>query len=112
MHQNVVRHSEIGGWVLLSDFLWMVHEKHKGARAAEEIAWFIVDTGMPSDCEGSIPCYTDVMNSVSGEFLRRYLRGIHTSEAVAGVHMRISQAIESPCGRQSPIRSPIAEPPP
>lgn len=94
-HQHVVRHSEIGGWVLLSDFLWRVHDKYKGALGAEEIAWFIVDTGMPSDCEGSIPCYTDIMNSVSGEFLRRYPRGVHTSEAVAGIHSSIVRAIET-----------------
>jgi hypothetical protein len=94
-HQNVVRHSEIGGWVLLSDFLWMVHDKNKGALGAEEIAWFIVDTGMPSDCEGSIPCYTDIMNSVSGEFLRRYPRGVHTSEAVAGIHSSIVRTIDT-----------------
>lgn len=94
-HQNVVRRSEIGGWVLLAEFLWRVHDRHKDARAAEEIAWFIAETGMPSDCEGYIPCYTDVMNSVAGEFLRRYPRGVHAPEAVAGVHMSIAQAIES-----------------
>ena len=93
--QDAVRHGEIGGWVLLSEFMWRVHDAHKGAQAAEAIAWFIVDTGVPSDCEGYIPCYTNVMNSVVGEFLRRYPRGVHASEAVAGVHSSIVQFVES-----------------
>jgi hypothetical protein len=93
--QNAVADREIGGWVLLPDFLWLVHDTHKGAAAAEEIAWFITETGLPSDCEGHIPCYTDIMNSVAGEFLRRYPRGVHASEAVAGVHSSIARFIET-----------------
>jgi hypothetical protein len=98
-HENIVVHSEIGGWVVLSEFLWRVHDAHKAAQAAEAIAWFIVETGVPSDCEGYIPCYTGIMNSVSGEFLRRYPRGIHASEAVADVHTSLVQAVESLSGR-------------
>ncbi len=95
VHHAVVVHSEIGGWHVLSDFLWTVHDRHKSAQAAEEIAWFIVDTGMPSDCEGSIPCYASIMNAVPGEFLRRYPRGVHTAEAVAGIHSSIARLIET-----------------
>ena len=95
-HQNVVVHDEFGGqWVLLSEALWRVHDAHRSAQAAEAIAWFIVETGVPSDCEGHIPCYTDIMNSLSGEFLRRHPRGLHASEAVAEVHSSLVQAVES-----------------
>ena len=93
--QNVVVHREIGGWVVPSEFLWRVHDTHKGAGTAESIAWFIVETGMPSDCEGYIPCYMGVMNAVNGEFLRRYPRGVHASDAVAGVHSTVTHALES-----------------
>ena len=93
--KNAVADREIGGWVLLPEFLWHVHDRHKSTEAAEELAWFITETGLPSDCEGHIPCYTRVMNSVAGEFLRRYPRGVHASEAVAGVQSSIAQLIET-----------------
>jgi hypothetical protein len=98
-HQDVVVYSEIGGqWVVLPKVLWRVHDAYKSAEAAEAVAWFIVETGVPSDCEGHIPCYTDIMNSVSGEFLRRHPRGLHASEAVAEVHNSLVQAVESLSG--------------
>jgi hypothetical protein len=95
-HQNVVVFTEIGGqWVVLPEVLWRVHDTHKSAEGAEAIAWFIVEAGVPSDCEGYIPCYTDIMNSLAGEFLRRHPRGLRASEAVAGVHSSLVQAVES-----------------
>jgi len=94
-HQDVVVHSEFGGWFLLPEFLWRVHDSHKAAPAADSLAWFIVETGVPSDCEGYIPCYARIMNSGSGEYLRRYPRGAHASEAVANLHTSLVHAVES-----------------
>ena len=99
-HETVVAYSEPAGqWLLIPDVVWRVHDAHKSAESAEEIAWFAVENGYPGECEGYIPCYANIMNWLDGEYLRRHPRGRHGSEAVAQVHSSLVEAVKRLSGR-------------
>ena len=93
-HENVVIYSEPAGqWLLIPEVIWKVHDAHRSAAPSEAIAWFAIENGYPGECEGYIPCYANIMNWLDGEYLRRYPRGPHASEAVNRVHESLTQSV-------------------
>lgn len=95
-HEALVTYSEPAGeWLVVPDAVWMVHDAHKSATTADEIAWFAVVNGYPGECEGYVPCYANILNWLDGEYLRRHPLGRHASEAVALVRSSLDQALKS-----------------
>jgi hypothetical protein len=94
-HDTVVMYSEPAGqWLIVPDVVWRVHTTHKSTPSAEAVAWLAVENGYPSECEGYIPCYANIMNWLHGEYLRRHPRGAHASDAVGQVHSVLAEALK------------------
>lgn len=84
--QNDVVYDEPGGrWMLSPKSVWSLQARHATTSAADELAWFGVQNGLPGECEGYLPCYLDARNLMEGEYLRRAPLGRHAAEAVAEI---------------------------
>jgi hypothetical protein len=98
-HDMLVVYSEPAGeWLVQSDAVWRVHDAHRAAASADEIAWFAVTNGYPGECEGYVPCYANILNWLDGEYLRRHPRGRHASEAVDQVRSSLDEALKNLSG--------------
>lgn len=94
-HDRLVVYSEPAGeWLLNPETVWMVHDAHRSASTADEIAWLAVMNGYPGECEGYVPCYANILNRLDGEYLRRHPGGRHASEAVALVRSSLEEALK------------------
>jgi hypothetical protein len=101
-HETVAIFSEPAGqWLILPAAVWRVHDAHKSTQAAEAIAWFAVENGYPGECEGYVPCYANILNWLDGEYLRRYPRGVHASEAVEQVHTSLAESVKRLAGKDA-----------
>ena len=84
-----------GEWLIVPDVIWKIHDQYRDAAVAEDIAWLAVQNGLPGECEGYVPCDAQGMNTLDGEYLRRYPRGA----ARAGDHRaRERRRWSSRCG--------------
>jgi hypothetical protein len=93
-HQELVAWSEPAGeWLIDAEVIWKLHDQHRESAVAEEMAWLAVQNGLPGECEGYVPCDAHGMNSLDGEYLRRYPRGIHVGEIVERVKGTLEQAV-------------------
>jgi hypothetical protein len=82
-HDQLVIYSEPAGqWLVMPDVPWEVHDAHRKASVADEIAWFVVTNGYPGECEAYVPCHANILNRLDGEYLRRHPRGRHVGEAL------------------------------
>lgn len=71
-----------GQWMLRREAILAERDRHPGTRAADDIAWFAAENGLPGECEGDLPCYIAVADSLQGEYLRTYPAGRHVWQAV------------------------------
>jgi hypothetical protein len=103
-HPQLVVYSEPAGeWLIFPDVIWKLHDQYRDAAVAEEIAWLAVQNGLPGECEGYVPCYAQGMNTLDGEYLRRYPKGAHVALIVERVKGTLEQAIRltsEPDGQQ------------
>ena len=84
--KNDVIYDEPGGrWLVSGSAIWDVHLRQAATTSADDIAWFAVTTGMPSDCEGHVTCYLDAHNRLHGEYLRRQPLGKRAADAVGTI---------------------------
>jgi hypothetical protein len=98
-HEMLVVYSEPAGeWLVQTDAVWRVHDAHRAAVAADEIAWFAVTNGYPGECEGYVPCYANILNWLDGEYLRRHPKGRHASDAVEQVRFSLDGALKNLSG--------------
>jgi hypothetical protein len=98
-HDMLAVYSEPAGeWLVNPDAVWRVHDTHRAAAAADEIAWFAVTNGYPGECEGYVPCYANILNWLDGEYLRRHPKGRHASEAVEQVRSSLDEALKNLSG--------------
>ena len=80
---DVVYDEPGGRWLVAGPTIWETHARQSATTSADDMAWFAVTTGVPSDCEGHITCYLDVHNRLHGEYLRRHPFGKRAAEAVS-----------------------------
>jgi hypothetical protein len=103
-HRELIVYSEPAGeWLIVPDVIWKMHDQHRETAVAEDIAWLAVQNGLEGECEGYVPCDAHGMNTLDGEYLRRYPRGAHVAEALERVTGTLEQSIRlmsEPDGRQ------------
>ena len=81
-HEDLLVYSEPAGqWLIGSDVIGEIYRRHAASAVADEIAWFAATNGLPGECEGYVPCYASILNTLDGEYLRRHPRGAHRAEA-------------------------------
>jgi hypothetical protein len=98
-HEMLVIYSDPAGeWLVTPDAVWRVHDAHRSAASADEIAWFAVVNGYPGECEGYVPCYANILNWLHGEYLRRHPGGRHASEAVEQIRESLDSSIQNLSG--------------
>jgi hypothetical protein len=77
-----------GTWMVGADEYWEVHDRFKGSKLSERIAWQAAQAGMPGECEGALTCYVGRFEILYGRFLAQYPNGEHAAEALE----RVSEA--------------------
>ncbi|HVL66054.1 MAG TPA: hypothetical protein VM364_02200 [Vicinamibacterales bacterium] len=81
--EKLVAYNEPGGvWMIRDTAIWEAHDRVRGTKAADEIAWLAVEVGLGGECEGYVPCYAHRLNRVEGEYLRRHPQGRYVAEAL------------------------------
>lgn len=86
-HDDLIVYSEPAGeWLIRHDLIADLHKRFANRPVADEIAWFSALNGLPGECEGYVPCYASVLNTLYGEYLQRYPRGAHRDQALAGIN--------------------------
>ncbi len=80
---NLLFHIPVGdgGWILKSEILWQLHKQYSDSMIADEIAWQAAENNFFSDCEGYLPCYLNVVNQTTSQYLQLYPNGKHSEEA-------------------------------
>jgi len=69
-------------WMLSDSSIWERQARLSATESGDDIAWFAVTNGLAGECEGRFVCYLNARNRLHGEYLRRYPRGGHATEAV------------------------------
>jgi hypothetical protein len=81
--RDAVVYNEPGGqWMLRRETILDLHARERDTSAADDIAWFLTEHGLPGECEGFVPCHVRRANELDGEYLRRHPAGRHLAEAV------------------------------
>ena len=81
-----VRYNEPGGeWLIDRDTILRAHADVGVSTVADEIAWLMVQNGLPGECEGVLVCHLEWADKLEGEYLRRAPSGRHVDEAAAQV---------------------------
>lgn len=81
-HEDLLAYSEPAGeWLIRHDLIADLHKRFANRPAADEIAWFAATNGLPGECEGYVPCYASILNTLDGEYLRQHPRGAHRTQA-------------------------------
>jgi hypothetical protein len=80
-----VYHEPAGQWIVRAEHIRAVRDQFKDTAAADDIAWFAVENGLPGECEGWTPCYVTLLDRLQGEYLRQYPSGRHVDAALARI---------------------------
>lgn len=81
---NGIRYNEPGGhWLIEREVVLDVHDRYQFTLAADDLAWFMVQNGLPGECEGYLVCYLERSDQSEGEYLRRHPDGRYVEEALA-----------------------------
>jgi hypothetical protein len=87
--RDLVIHNEPGGnWLLRREAILAEHDRHRGTRWAQPIAWMAVTNGFGGECEGEVPCYVRRANLLEGEYLRQYPDGSYVGTALTNLIRR------------------------
>jgi hypothetical protein len=82
VHADLIVYSEPAGeWLIDNGLIRELHQRHATSAVADEIAWLAATNGLPGECEGYVPCYASILNTLDGEYLRLHPRGAHRAEA-------------------------------
>jgi hypothetical protein len=85
-HADLIVYSEPAGeWLIRHDVIAGLHKRFAKFPLGDELAWFAATNGLPGECEGYVPCYASILNTLYGEYLQRYPRGAHRDQALAAV---------------------------
>ena len=83
-------------WLVRQETMRALHRREQDTSAADEIAFFAANHGMPGECEGFVPCHARRSDALEGEYLRRHPAGRHAAEAVATVASRAAEWTRKP----------------
>lgn len=90
--QREVVYNEPGGqWQVAPEPAWTLHDRYRHTASADQLAWEIVENGLPGECEGYPPCYLAGFGLLHGRYLREYPGGVHAAQAVTEVHESLDQ---------------------
>lgn len=88
---DLIVYSEPSGeWLIRHDVIAGFHKRFAGRPVADELAWFAATNGLPGECEGYVPCYASILNTLDGEYLRRHPRGAYRAQALASIDETLS----------------------
>ena len=103
-HEREAVYNEPGGqWLVSNDVAWRLYEVHQRTKAAEPLAWEIVENGLAGECEGYPPCYIAGFERLQGRYLREHPAGAHAAQAVSEIHASLEQIqrlLAGPDGRE------------
>lgn len=92
MREREVVYNEPGGqWQVAPEPAWTLHDRYRGTASADQLAWEIVENGLPGECEGYPPCYLAGFELLHGRYLRAHPAGAHAEQAVAEIHESLDQ---------------------
>jgi len=69
------------GWFVDSNKYWALSKQYRSLPIGENIAWQAANLELGGECEGYLPCWVDVINQKSGQYLALYPNGKHVNEA-------------------------------
>lgn len=94
-HEDLIVYSEPSGeWLIRHERITDLHERFANRPVADEIAWFAATNGLPGECEGYVPCYASILNTLDGEYLRLHPRGAHRAEALDRLNQTLRIVVE------------------
>src|SRR4030095_5747107 len=71
-HEDLIVYSEPSGeWLIRHDVIAGLHKRFAKFPLGDELAWFAATNGLPGECEGYVPCYASILNTLYGEYLQR-----------------------------------------
>ena len=88
---DVVYNEPGGQWQVAPEPAWALHDRVRGTSSADQLAWEIVENGLPGECEGYPPCYLAGFELLHGRYLREHPAGAHAVQAVAEIHESLDQ---------------------
>ncbi|HCR49421.1 MAG TPA: hypothetical protein PLL64_02335 [Rhodothermales bacterium] len=81
-------------YLLRSEVFWNLATKYKNAAIGERIAWEASQVPLGGECEGDLSCNLAYLNVTTGEYLRRYPKGVHVKEALNQVSEWLSSILQ------------------
>jgi hypothetical protein len=94
-NDRLTQYSEPAGeWLIVPNVIWRVHDRHRTSGSAEAIAWLATENGLPSECEGYVPCYAYSLDILYGEYLRRHPKGVHAPQAAQAIRESLDQSLD------------------
>jgi hypothetical protein len=94
-HEDLIVYSEPAGeWLIRHDLISDLHKRFANRPVGDELAWFAATNGLPGECEGYVPCYASILNTLYGEYLQRYPGGAHRAEALAGISETLAIVVD------------------
>lgn len=92
IREHEVVYNEPGGqWQVAPEPAWTLHDRHRRTSSADQLAWEIVENGLPGECEGYPPCYLAGFELLHGRYLREHPAGAHATQAVTEIHESLDQ---------------------
>lgn len=88
-HKSLLARNEPGGvWIVRRDVILAEHDRFKGTREGDQIAWFAVTNGLGGECEGFVVCYLTRDDLLWAEYLRRQPAGFSVRTALGELRER------------------------
>jgi hypothetical protein len=69
------------GWFVNPDRFWTLSQQYRHYPIGENIAWQAANLPLGGECEGYIPCYLQLINKTTGQYLVLYPQGKHVQAA-------------------------------
>lgn len=92
IREHEVVYNEPGGqWQVAPEPAWTLHDRHRRTSSADQLAWEIVENGLPGECEGYPPCYLAGFELLHGRYLREHPAGAQAAQAVTEIHEGLDQ---------------------
>lgn len=83
--REIVYSEPYGQWFVRSELFWKLHDRYENFKIGEEIAWEASINPLPSECEGYINCYLDILLITTGKYLNLYPEGKYGRQALRDI---------------------------
>ena len=86
LHKAQIVYSEFDGtWFVQLDRFWELEKKYHGSPIGERIAWMATQQPLSADCEGSVPCYFNIISMRDEPYLKLYPNGTHAGDIISKI---------------------------